>query len=65
MNESLAILRFLGKEVNMYPKDAFESYKVDMIIDYLNDFIPKLCGPHLMKKDFSHQSIGSEAVISV
>ena len=46
LNESLAILRFLGKQFGFYPADHLEAWQVDALVDYTNDFIGKLYPPH-------------------
>ena len=56
MSESLAILRFVGKKCGMYPEDAFEAWQCDQVIDFLNDFVVKLCSPLLFKKDFGEEN---------
>ena len=35
LNESMAILRYTGKNLGYYPKDEFEAYKVDALIDFV------------------------------
>ena len=42
LNESIAILRFVGRQYGYYPPDAHEMWRTDAIVDYANDFIPKL-----------------------
>eukprot|EP00347_Sterkiella_histriomuscorum_P016444 403353148 len=37
-SQSQATLRALGKIHGYYPEDAYEAYKVDSILDYINDF---------------------------
>lgn len=56
MNESLAILRFVGKKTGMYPIDDEEAWACDAIVDYVNDFLPKFAPAQLFKKDFSEEA---------
>ena len=48
--QSNAILRYVGKQANLYPKDALEALKVDQLVDHLED-IQKKMGPSLYEKD--------------
>ena len=41
-NESKAILRLIGAQHGYYPEDCFAAAQVDAIVDYTQDFLPKL-----------------------
>ena len=41
LNESTAILRYLGKHYGYYPSDAHEAWYADSLVDYSNDFLGK------------------------
>ena len=58
LNESLAILRFVGKQFGYYPADHLEAWYVDSLTDYVNDFIGKLYPiqmPIMNKKEFNKE----------
>ena len=57
-NESKAILRFIGAQHGYYPEDAFAAAQVDAIVDYTNDFLPKLYPDH-MKKTHTDESLAN------
>ena len=41
LNESVAILRYLGKHFGYYPADAYEAWYADSLVDFSNDYIGK------------------------
>ena len=51
LNESLAMLRFVGKQFGYYPADHLEAWQADALVDYTNDFIAKLYPTHYHKKN--------------
>ncbi len=53
MNETSAILRYLGKQHGYYPADPMEAWQVDAIADFLTDYMIKYGPNQMMKKDFS------------
>ena len=42
MNESLSILRYVGKQYGYYPSDPQERWATDAIVDFVNDYLVKL-----------------------
>ena len=52
LNESTAILRYLGKHFGYYPTDPHEAWYADSLVDYSNDFIGKTY-PSIMNKNFN------------
>lgn len=57
MNESMAILRFVGKMTGLYPEDDFEAWRVDSINDFLNDYPVKINPNQFFKKDFGEEKL--------
>ena len=45
-NESLATLRMFGKIHRYYPEDKFVAWDTDATVDYCNEYIASLVGPH-------------------
>jgi len=41
-NESLAILRLVGRQFGYYPPEPEDAHTADALVDYANDFIGKL-----------------------
>ena len=39
LNESVAILRYLGKHFGYYPADAYEAWYADSLVDFSNDYL--------------------------
>ena len=56
MNESMAILRFLGKKFGYYSDDAAEAWYIDATADYSNDMLGKTYPP-IMKKQFGEEEM--------
>ena len=60
-NESVAILRLLGNLHGYVPKDAFEAWDADAVVDFCGDFVslykPHFQGPHTdeTKKDYAEK----------
>ena len=48
LNESMAILRYVGKNLGYYPSDALEAWNVDQTIDFIADFLPHFGPPQMM-----------------
>lgn len=40
-NESLAILRLVGRQFGYYPPEPEDAHTADALVDYSNDFIAK------------------------
>ena len=55
LNESTAILRYLGKHFGYYPADAHEAWYADSLVDYSNDLIGKTY-PNIMNKKFDEDT---------
>ena len=58
LNESLAMLRYVGKQFGSYPTDHLEAWYVDSLTDYVNDFIGKFYPiqmPIMNKKEFNKE----------
>ena len=53
LNESTALLRYVGKHFGYYPADAHAAWQADAFVDYANDFIGKLYPILMIRKDFS------------
>ncbi len=51
MNESNAILRYVGKELGYYPEDNWEAWYVDSLLDFLPPYVDKL-RPIFFSKNF-------------
>ena len=45
----------LGKQHGYYPADLDEAYHADNLVDYCNDYVPKLY-PDQMKKNFGEEA---------
>ena len=58
MNESMAILRYVGKHFGYYPEDAYESWRIDATLGLLGDAMVTVATNTMHKKDFSEA--GSE-----
>lgn len=54
-NESMAILRFLGKKFGYYPVNGDDAWYVDATVDYVNDYLQKTY-PTFQKLNFSEES---------
>ena len=55
-NESLAMLRFVGRKFGSYPAEAEAAWEVDQVVDWANDFIGKLYPIFMIAKDLSEES---------
>ncbi len=62
-NESLAMLRYVGRKFGTYPSDAEAAWEVDQVVDWANDFIGKLYPIMGIQKDFSEESQANFAKI--
>lgn len=49
-NESLAILRLVGRQFGYYPAEHIDAWACDSIVDYSNDYIVKLVKPVFFEK---------------
>ena len=49
-NESLAILRLVGRQFGYYPPKHHDMWQTDALVDYANDFISKFVGIVFMEK---------------
>lgn len=58
LNESMAILRYVGKHFGYYPEDAFEAWHIDATLGGLGDVMVSVATNTMQKKDFSEA--GSE-----
>merc|ERR1719313_3169716 len=43
MNESMAMFRYIGKKTGLYPEDNYEAWSFDQVVDFLNDYMTKIC----------------------
>ena len=55
LNESTAILRYLGKHFGYYPTDPHEAWYADSLVDFSNDLIGKTY-PNIMNKRFNDEN---------
>jgi len=62
LGQSGAILRYVGKQANLYPKDDFEAASVDDILDASDDIGTKL-SPSLHEKDENKKKEMREALL--
>jgi len=53
-NESMAILRFLGKKFGYYPSGGDDAWYVDATVDYINDYLQKTY-PTFQKLQFNEK----------
>lgn len=58
MNESMAILRYVGKQFGYYPEDAYQAWHIDATLGLLGDSMVTIATNTMQKKDFSEA--GSE-----
>ena len=56
MNESLAILRFVGKQFGYYPTDSMAAWYVDATVDYVAGQLNKLY-PIVLYKKFNEEGV--------
>jgi len=62
LGQSGAILRYVGKQTNLYPKDDFEAALVDDILDACEDVGAKV-GPTMQEKDDAKKKEAREALL--
>ncbi|OWF48494.1 glutathione S-transferase 1-like [Mizuhopecten yessoensis] len=51
LSQSPAILRFLGRKFNMYSDDLMEQYRIDLVMNIIDDLVDKKLIPALFEKD--------------
>ncbi|XP_060071033.1 S-crystallin SL11-like [Ylistrum balloti] len=62
LSQSTAILIFLGSQLNMYSKDIMEMYRIDLIMNMMDDLIDKVLVPALTEKDPNLKAEKTKAV---
>ena len=56
-NESISILRFVGRQYGYYPPEYHDMWQCDAIVDYVNDFIPKVAKIIFIDKNFTPEGM--------
>ncbi|XP_033744649.1 glutathione S-transferase 1-like [Pecten maximus] len=51
LSQSSAILRFLGRKFNMYSEDLMEQYRIDLVMNIIDDLVDKKLISALFEKD--------------
>ncbi len=64
LNESVAILRYVGKELGYYPADNLEAWYVDSLIDFVKDSIDKIL-PIVFGKRFDEAGLAEYSQVVI
>ncbi|XP_060071043.1 glutathione S-transferase 1-like [Ylistrum balloti] len=51
LSQSSAILRYLGRRFGMYNGDVMEEYRIDLVMNIIDDLVDKILIPALFEKD--------------
>ena len=58
MNESLAIIRLVGKQFGYYPPEFDEAAQADALLDFVNEHLPQLVTIVFMEKKYDAEGLG-------
>ncbi|OWF56792.1 glutathione S-transferase 1-like isoform X2 [Mizuhopecten yessoensis] len=51
LSQSSAILRYLGRKFGMYSDNITEQYRIDLVMNMIDDLVDKILVPTLLEKD--------------